>query len=127
MYTSEFMRNKMRTLAKGMTISQLCRVMRIGGINADSLTVSQIIEVVTSDEYLEILMKVVQAGDDEKSGISFSSWMLADDICVDIFCDYNAERLDDKVLHLIMQIAKSGYLKPLQTICDDFQIAISVW
>jgi hypothetical protein len=127
MFTSKFMRDKMRDSVKGMTISQLCRVMKISGINSDSLTVSQIAEVVTSDEYLETLMKVIHAGDDEKSGISFFSLEVVDDIYVDIFCDYNAERLDDNVIRLIMQIAESGYLKPLQTICDDFNIAISVW
>lgn len=128
MFTSKFMRDKMRTLANKMTISELCKVMRIGGINADSLTVSQIVEVVTSDDNIEILMNVIH--NDwyfRKSELKLSSWEVADDVHLDIFADYNAEKLDDNVIHIIIDIAKSGYLVPLQAICDDLQVAISVW
>ena len=126
-YTSEHMNKLCRNFAENMTISQLCRVMKVGGIAADTLSVSHIVRVVTSGEYIETLMNV--ASESRISEIGHFGLEVFSDVHVDIFWDCNKEKPSDKIkiIHLITEIAKSGYEVPLQAICDDLQIAISVW
>ena len=126
-YTCEKMKSVCRNFVKDMTISQLCRIMAIRGINADSLTVSKIVEVVISDEYADILLDMAcDVGWNDKD-ICRCSCEVTDDIHFDMFWRVAGPQPTDKIVHLIGDIAKSGYLKPLQVICDDLQIAISVW
>lgn len=126
-YTSDDMRDICCRFAEDMTISQLCRVMKIRGINSDSLTVSEIVEVVTSDEYADVLLDMAcDVGWNDKD-ICCCSCEVTDDVHFDMFWRVAGPQPNDKIVHLIGDIAKSGYLKPLQAICDDFQIAISVW
>lgn len=125
LYTSEHMNKLCRNFAEDMTISQLYRVMKVGGIAADTLSVSKIIRVVTSGEYIETLMNI--ASESRISEIGHFGLEIFYDVHVDIFWDCNKEKPSDKIIHLITEVAKSGYEVPLQAICDDLQIAISVW
>lgn len=126
-YTCESMKEVCRSFAEDMTISQLCRVMKIRGINADSLTVSKIVEVVVSDEYADVLLNMACDTGWYDDYLYWSSCEVADDVHFDIYWRGIDSKPDDKIFRLIGDIAKSGYLIPLQAICDDLQIAISVW
>lgn len=126
-YTSDGMRDICYRFAEDMTISQLCRVMKIRGINADSLTVSEIVGTVSSDEYAEVLLSIASESGWYDNDIHLHSCEVADDTHFDIYWREVGPEPDDKVIHLIAQIVESGYLVPLQAICDDLQIAISVW
>lgn len=126
-YSSEHMRTICRSFAEDMTISQLCRVMKIRGINADSLTVSEIVEVVTSDEYADVLMNIACETGWNDDYLCRYVCEVDDDIYYDVYWKSEKPMPDDKIIQLIGNIVKSGYLTPFKAICDDLQIAISVW
>lgn len=124
-YTSKSMKNICRSFAEDMTIQQLCNVITIRGIDASSLSVSEVVDVVTSDKYADVLLDT--ACDEGWEDICRCSCEVTDNVHFDMYWRVTGPQPNDKIFRLIGDIAKSGYLSPLQAICDDFQIAISVW
>lgn len=124
LYTSESMRTICRSFAEDMTISQLWRVIKMGGINPDRLSISEVKDVIIADKYSEILIDIIYNEQDKLRRCSFES---DNAMAIDIYWSHMHERPKDKTIRLIADIVEAGHLSALQAICDDLQIAINVW
>ena len=123
-YNCEKMKNVCRNFAEDITISQLWRVIKMGGINPDRLSISEVKDVIIADEYSEILIDIIYNEQDNLRRCSFES---DNAMVIDIYWSYMDERPKDKTIRLIADIVEAGHLSALQAICDDLQIAINVY